>query len=40
LLLLLKKNKFLLSLFIIGFFLHLFNNMNDIHSYFCSLTFI
>jgi len=40
LLLLLKKNKFLLSLFIIGFLLHLFNNMNGIHSYFCSHTFI
>jgi hypothetical protein len=36
----LKKNKFILSLFIIGFLLHLFNNMNGIHSYFCSHTFI
>lgn len=34
-----KIKNFILCLFIIGFFLHLINEINMVHSYFCSHTF-
>ncbi len=39
LLLLFKTNRFILCLFIIGFFLHIFNDINKLHYYFCNYSF-